>query len=189
MSSFDARLRMPGQTRIPIGVVVDVSEERIVFKRGEESLGDWPLGEVGVNFRPDGFHLRLEEEEIVLSVSDAHTFASALGVKAEYARPVAAVAVESPADLGPYSATMNGIAGRLEKVMSEERFEDIRRRIDELGADMTDDDVSPSAVFGRWLELLKELNERHGHGSIPTPLFYRFNAELLEMIAAPPEGS
>ncbi len=183
MTSFDARLRVPGQRRIPINVVVDVADDQISFSRGDQLLADWPLAKIDIDLQPDGFHLKLDEEEVILSVSDVDRFAQEVHIRAPAPRRTSPPTPES----NGFSASQ--VAERLEKVTPEERFQDVRQRIDELGADLLDNAVSPQEVFARWLRLLKEINLRHGQGTMPTALFYKFNSELLEMIPPPRRAS
>ena len=42
MSSFNARLRLPG-SRLPLGVEVDIVHERMTVVSGERTLAEWPL--------------------------------------------------------------------------------------------------------------------------------------------------
>lgn len=80
MTSFDARLRLLGQTGLPLGVEVDLSDERMILKAGDSKVADWPLGDIRIVSRSDGFHVQAEGEEIVLNVTDAARFAVELGV-------------------------------------------------------------------------------------------------------------
>lgn len=188
MSHFDARIRLPGQTRLPVSITVDVSDDRIKFIKDGRQLGDWSLDEIEVDVRPDAIYLEVDQEEIVLSVADADRFAGALMAR----RPPAATS-PPPGDSGPGGPTApvtdghtgNGLAGRLRRIDPEARFEEIRNRIVELAGDMADESVSPRDVFGRWLRLLKELNVRHGQGAIPAPIFHRLNTELLDLMPVP----
>lgn len=181
MPSFDARLRLPGQTKIPVSVVVDISDERLKFTSGERSLGDWPLDQVSVVSLPDGFHLKLEDEEIVLTVSDPNTFFGYLqnGKKEQ-----------SEAALSNGGVTTDRtISNRLKPTDPEEQYTDLRTAIDKLAAALLEEKVPPNQVFATWLRLLKELNRRHGRGQMPTPLFYRLNTELLDMLPSPDQES
>lgn len=179
MPSFDARLRLPGQTKIPVSVVVDISHERLKFTSGDKSLGDWPLDQVSVVSLPDGFHLKLEDEEIVLTVSDPNTFFGYLqnGRKNE----------EGVSRNGDASSDST-ISNRLKPMDPEEQYTDLRGAIDKLATALVEDKIPPEQVFATWLRLLKELNRRHGHGQMPTPLFYRLNTELLDMLPTPDQG-
>jgi len=59
------------------------------------------------------------------------------------------------------------------------------RRISDIAKALTSDSVSPAAAFAQWLTLLKEINRRHGQGSMPTDLYYRLNTQLLDLIPVP----
>lgn len=163
MSSFDARLRLPGHSRIPLGVEVDIAGERMILTTGDRKLGDWALKEVDIAAMPDGFHINLDGEDVVLSVADTAKFESELGTVVK--RPVK-VPLRRPSE--------------------EERFKDLNQRIEELSDLVTSEEVEPSEVFGRWLRLLKEVNRHHGQGAMTTQLFYRLNTALLDIIPEPP---
>lgn len=74
MASFDARLRLVGQSGLPLGVEIDVSGERLVVMTGPQLLADWPLEEIKISALPDGLHVQAEGEEIVLNVPDERRF-------------------------------------------------------------------------------------------------------------------
>lgn len=189
MSSFDARLRVPGQARLPLNVAVEVADDRITFTSGDKPLGDWLIAETEVEVKPDGFHLQVDHEEIVLTVTDPAGFANALGIGTHRLRPVVtreAPGAEAVLSEPNGSAKRNAIASRLESITPEERFADVVQRVSELKSALTNDLVEPQDVFGRWVRLLKEINVRHGQGAMPTSLFYRLNTELLELIPVPP---
>ena len=80
MTSFDARLRMAGQTGIPLGVEVDLTGERMTVTSGGAPVADWSLGEIEIRSRPDGFHIYAEGEKIILNVTDRLSFANAVGL-------------------------------------------------------------------------------------------------------------
>lgn len=187
MPSFDARLRLPGQTRLPLSVVVDVSDEEMVITSGQENLGAWALQGLRVEARSDGFHLTLDQDEIILNVAEPDRFATQLGVTPlSPDQKGGTVGGGAPVVALDEKERRPGISGRLDGVDAEERFDDLRRRISALATALTDESVAPSDLFGRWLRLLKEINRHHGQGAMPTPLFYRWNTELLDLIPAPP---
>ncbi len=161
MSSFDARLRLPGHSRIPLGVEVDITDERMTLTTGEKRLGEWPLGEVDIAAMSDGFHIKLDGEEVILSVADIDRFESELGSVVKRPR--------RPTLPRP----------------DQDRFAGIRERIGALREMAESEHVPPSEVFRTWLRLLKEINLHHGQGAMPTQLFYRLNTELLEVIPEP----
>lgn len=179
MSHFDARIRLPGQTRIPVNVVVDISEDRIKFIKDDVPLGDWALEDVGVDIRKDAVYLTIEHEEVALSVADPAGFVTALGAGPTSTTP------PTPEKRSEETPSESGLANRLRTIEPEARSRDIRNRIDELAKDLNDQSVSPQDVFRRWLRLLKELNVRHGQGAMPTPMFHRLNTELLDLLPIP----
>lgn len=179
MSHFDARIRLPGQTRLPVNVVVNISEDRIKFIKDDVALGDWPLEDVDVDIRKDAVYLTIDHEEVALSVADPTGFVTAMGAGLTATTPPA------PEKTSEETPPEDGLANRLRTIEPEARSRDIRNRIDELAKDLNDQSVSPQDVFRRWLRLLKELNVRHGQGAMPTPLFHRLNTELLDLIPVP----
>lgn len=179
MAHFDARLRLPGQTRIPVGVVVDISGDRVRFDAGGTALASWPIDGVVVEARSDGFHLAFDGETVILNVDDAKRFAGELD-RARSPR------VQEPSLPAPSEESRGeNMFERLSSVDPEELFASIKQRIGELRTDLADSAVAPEAVFARWMSLLKEINVRHGQGAMPTPLFYRLNTELLELLPVP----
>lgn len=83
MSSFDARLRLIGRAGFPLGVVVDLSDERMILTAGNSAVADWPLDEITIAALADGFHIKVEGEEVVLNVADSARFAVELGAAAD----------------------------------------------------------------------------------------------------------
>jgi hypothetical protein len=167
MSSFNGRLRLPG-SRLPIGVEVDILHERMTVTSGERIVAQWPLERLDVSMRPDGFHIRVDGEELMLSVSESKQFAAALGV--------------SPVANGP-SAPPLRLADRAES--NDEALASLRYRISDLARDLASDAIPPADVFGRWLKLLKELNRLHADGVLPNQLFHQLNSHMLELIPEP----
>jgi hypothetical protein len=80
MTAYDARLRLIGETGLPLGVEVDLTGERMVLTAGEADVADWSLDEIQILFRPDGFHIEAEGEELVLNVTDGLHFAQEIGI-------------------------------------------------------------------------------------------------------------
>lgn len=167
MSSFDARLRVPGHARLPVSVVVDISDEILSVKTDSGQLGEWPLRSLRFSSRTDGFHVRLDDQDIVLSVDDSARFALELGTHGQH-------------------RVRTGISRRLAGITPDEQFKDLQRRIRDVANALRDPGVSPDQAFGQWLRILKDLNVHHGQGSMPTNLFYRLNTQLLDLIPAPP---
>lgn len=161
LSSFNARLRLPGQTRLPLGVEVDIGHERMTLTAGERTVAVWALEELDVTALSDGFHIKVDGEEVVLNVAESTKFASELSVAK---RERTAIIAEKPV---------------------EPRPEDMHRRISEVATALVSDSVSPADAFAQWLRLLKEINRRHAQGSMSLDQFYRLNTELLDLIPEP----
>jgi hypothetical protein len=169
MSSFNGRLRLPG-SRLPIGVEVDILHERMTVTSGERIVAQWPLERLDVSMRPDGFHIRVDGEELMLSVSESKQFAAALGVSA--------------ASNGP-PAPPRRLADMAES--NDEALASLRYRISDLARDLASDAIPPADIFGRWLKLLKELNRLHADGVLPNQLFHQLNSYMLDLIPEPVE--
>ena len=60
MSSFEARLRLDGDTGPPLGVEVDLTGARMNVKTGNVEVANWVLDEIRVTALEDGFHIRAE---------------------------------------------------------------------------------------------------------------------------------
>jgi len=180
MTQFDARLRLPGHTRIPVSVVVDISSDRLKFDQGDTALASWPIEGIVVEARPDGFHIKFHEEEVILNVEEAQSFAGEL---ARAKNPGSETEVDVPAAETYRSGNM---FERLNGVDPEDLFATVKARIAELRESLVDQSVEPGMVFAQWIRLLKEINVRHGQGAMPTPLFYRLNTELLDLLPVPP---
>jgi len=175
LSSFNARLRLPGRTRLPLGVEVDILHERMTLTAGDRTVADWPLERLDVTVLADGFHIKVDDEEMVLSVSDTTRFAAELGVDSLPSRGIAS------------ENARTGLASRI-MVPSEPdlaQLDGLRTRIAEIARNLTSDTVAPETVFADWLRLLKEINRLHGEGSLSNPLYYQLNTHLLDLIPGP----
>lgn len=76
-------VKMAGDPGRGVEVHIHLEEETLtLIAAGERELGTWPLAEVGISSRPDGFHIRVEGEEIVLHTEDDANFALAIGLSA-----------------------------------------------------------------------------------------------------------
>ena len=69
---------------------MDILNERMTLTAGDRTVANWPLDQLEIVVRADGFHVRVDGEEMVLNVTDSKGFAAALGVEASPVRPVAA---------------------------------------------------------------------------------------------------
>lgn len=191
MSSFNARLRLPGRSKIPLGVEVDICHERMTLTSGDRTVAVWPLADLDVATRSDGFHIRVDGEEVVLNVAESTRFAAELGLSQRPDRLVRAdQGAHSPAH---QAASHNGapktdgkIPGRpVVESTSDEELKGVQRRMSGIAKALASDSVTPAAAFAQWLSLLKEINRLHGQGSLPTDLFYQLNTQMLDLIPEP----
>lgn len=116
-------VKMAGEAGRGVSVDIHLGDETLTLRAaGGAEIGTWPLEQVGISSRPDGFHLRIEGEEVVLTTEDDARFALALGISTPTSRLArmmakmrdesasAAAASETPAvmvdltDPGPASA-------------------------------------------------------------------------------------
>ena len=81
MSAYAAQLRLDWTDEPPIGVLIDLTDERIKLSSGDLEVADWALDEIRVSAMPDGFHIRAEGEEVILDVTDDARFALKLGLR------------------------------------------------------------------------------------------------------------
>ncbi len=82
-TQLSGSVRMAGEDGRGVEVLIELEEEQLTLAAsGGGVIGRWPLSDVGVSSRPDGFHLRLEGEEIVLTTDDDARFAFAIGMSA-----------------------------------------------------------------------------------------------------------
>lgn len=80
VANYEGSLRIEGDGEPPIRVDIDLDDERIRLAAGEVELGDWALSEIRVDAMTDGFHVRVEGQEIVIEVEEDGRFALDLGL-------------------------------------------------------------------------------------------------------------
>lgn len=74
-------VRMAGDNAGGVTVRIHLEDETLtLLAAGGAEIGTWPLEEVTITSRPDGFHLRIEGEEVILTTDDDARFALALGI-------------------------------------------------------------------------------------------------------------
>ena len=74
-------VRMMGEAESTIHVEIHLEDEELRLVSAHGELGRWPLSDIGVAAKLDGFHLRIEGEELVVSTNDDARFAIALGIR------------------------------------------------------------------------------------------------------------
>ena len=81
MTAFDARLRILGETGFPLGVEVDLTDERMVVTTGGNPIADWSLHDIAIYPTASGYRVDAEGEEVILNFTDSKGFASAIADK------------------------------------------------------------------------------------------------------------
>lgn len=81
MTSFEARIRIIGDTTLPLGVEVDLSDERMLVTSDGNTIASWSLDDIQVLARGNGFLIEAEGEEVVLNVRDQARFAAEIGLR------------------------------------------------------------------------------------------------------------
>lgn len=77
---FAGVLRTRTERDTAIRVVIDLTDERLRLRSGENEIADWSLSDIRINAQDDGFHIRAEGEEIILDLREDAEFAVALGL-------------------------------------------------------------------------------------------------------------
>jgi hypothetical protein len=80
MSSYEARLGLPDQPRLPLGVTVDVTGTYIRLSAGGTKVAEWDLDDITVTQHAMRFLIIAEGEELIISVAEADAFAMELGL-------------------------------------------------------------------------------------------------------------
>lgn len=80
MGRYDGSLRVLNEES-GLGVVLDLTTDRIVIRTSAEVLGEWSLSSIGIRGEDDGFHLRIEGEEFVVTTTDDPGFALEIGLR------------------------------------------------------------------------------------------------------------
>jgi hypothetical protein len=74
-------VRIAGEPEAGVHVEIHLEHEELRLVSGYGELGRWPLSELGIAAKLDGFHLRIEGEELIVSTNDDARFALALGIR------------------------------------------------------------------------------------------------------------
>lgn len=74
-------VRILGEAESAIHVEIHLEDEELRLVSGHGELGRWSLSDIGVAAKLDGFHLRIEGEELIISTNDDARFALALGIR------------------------------------------------------------------------------------------------------------
>jgi hypothetical protein len=81
VASFDGSLRTPDEPDSAVRVFIDLSDERLRLSSGGVEIANWRLGEIRINAKPDGFHIRRGGEDLILSIQQDAQFAVMLDLR------------------------------------------------------------------------------------------------------------
>lgn len=79
---LDGNVRMRGDTGPGVGVKVLAEDGRLRLVSGNELVGDWQVGDIGISSLQEGFNIKAEGEEFILRTKDDVALAEELGVTA-----------------------------------------------------------------------------------------------------------
>lgn len=80
-TQMNGSVKMAGEVGRSVQVRIHLDEGTLTLAaEGGGEIGTWSMEQVGIASKPDGFHLRIEGEEVVLTTSDDARFALALGI-------------------------------------------------------------------------------------------------------------
>ena len=81
MSRYDGSMRLTDRSDVPLEVTVDLTDERMLLHTSSSIIGDWALEELLIRGEDDGFHVRVEGEEVVITTNDDPGLALELGLR------------------------------------------------------------------------------------------------------------
>ena len=81
MGRYDGSLRTVNPGGAALEVLVDLTAERMILHTNSKVLGDWALDELLIRGEDDGFHVRLEGEEVIIRTNDDPGLALELGLR------------------------------------------------------------------------------------------------------------
>lgn len=86
-TQMSGSVKMAGEAGRGVTVQIHLGDETLTLAAANGvEIGTWPLDQVGIASKPDGFHLRIEGEEVILTTDDDARFALALGINAPTSR-------------------------------------------------------------------------------------------------------
>lgn len=81
MVEFTGNLKLPGERGSGLAVQINLDDGVLDLRSPSTELGNWPLEQVLIHAEPDGFHLRVQGEEAIITTNDDPAFALAVGLR------------------------------------------------------------------------------------------------------------
>lgn len=114
---LDGTVRMRSDTGPGVGVRVLARNRKIRLVSGNELVGEWPVADIGIQALQDGFSIKAEGEEFILTTNDDVAFAEEIGISAASPRLARRIAMRGnpeepePAEEPPVISSKLGAIG------------------------------------------------------------------------------
>jgi hypothetical protein len=82
MPTFPGSLRLASDPESRVRAEIEVNDERLVVRAGEDELGNWELARLVFDPAPGGFRMNADGEDLILTTGDNPAFADLVGVPA-----------------------------------------------------------------------------------------------------------
>ena len=78
MEAFEGTLRLANHPTESVRAVVRIDGYRLTVMAGRHLIGDWDVKRTGLQIRDDGLHLRVEGEDVIITLDDPSALRAAL---------------------------------------------------------------------------------------------------------------
>ncbi len=78
MEAFEGTLRLANHPSESVRAVVRIEGYRLTVMAGRHLIGDWDVKRAGLRIREDGLHLRVEGEDVIITLDDPSALQAAL---------------------------------------------------------------------------------------------------------------
>lgn len=108
MGSFNASLKTMGDTR-GLPATVQLHEGRLTIAAGDTPIGDWALGDIGLEPTPKGYRLAAEGEQIIIEMERRDEFAEELAESSKKRKRAGLLSRKKTDSPGRHATRMNGV--------------------------------------------------------------------------------
>lgn len=108
MGSFNASLKTMGDTR-GLPATVQLHEGRLTIAAGDTPIGDWALGDIGLEPTPKGYRLAAEGEQIIIEMERRDEFAEELAESSKKRKKAGLLSRKKTDSPGRHATRMNGV--------------------------------------------------------------------------------
>lgn len=82
MGRYDGSMRMADPDSPVLDVLIDLTDERMLLHTASRVLGDWRLEDLLIRGEDDGFHIRVDGREAIITTNDDPGMALEIGLRA-----------------------------------------------------------------------------------------------------------